>query len=115
MPINFGKNLELNDSRLSAIYNGLYDKLNIAKAWVNGSTTVYTTRSAKVGDNIYNNVNSLSVLTTIKTNNGTSIVGNNGITYTYNSSKNSSFQFIPVETSTETLTVNDFLNITKGE
>lgn len=115
MPIKVGTDFSLEENKLSIIYRNLFKSLNVAKAWVNNSNSsqiVYTTKNPLVGDNTYKDFDLTkdSVISQIISE--TTMVDENGVIFTVDSTKNSYFNDIPEETKHEYVTVNDFLGIT---
>lgn len=109
MPVTVTEDLVINKSQLSLGYDSLYKKFNVAKCYKNGSTIVYIADYAVVGNNIYSGLD-CTVLTTIQSKTSTTIVGANSVTYTADSSGDTSFTAIPTEAGSKTITVTDFLN-----
>ena len=115
MPIKVGTDFELDKNKLSIIYRNLFYSLNVAKAWVNNSdksVVVYTTKNPIVGDNIYKDFDLTKNSTVSQVVSNTTIMDSNGVVYTVDSTKNGHFNNIPIETTHEYVTVNDFLEIT---
>ena len=113
MPVAIGNELKLQNNKVSAEYDNLFRKLNVAKAWTNSTYTVYTTKNPLVDDKTYSDLN-LTESSTI------TAVASDGLTitdeyrtYDRDTSKDTSFNSIPEATNHETVTVADILRATE--
>lgn len=115
MPVILGNNMVLDDNRLSSIYTHLFKKLNVAYAWKYGTTTVYTTKTQTVGSRAYSSLSNQESYLTINNVSSTTITCSDGNLYTRTMVDDSSFEFIPIETKNETITIEQILEATNPE
>lgn len=105
MPIKLSNDLTIdNTNRMILDYRTLYLKLNTARKYGD----YYVVNYAKIGDNIYSNLTG-TFFNKIKSITDDTLIDDNNVEYPRDTAFIGSFQFIPEEAETKTITIQELL------